>query len=282
MKIRVNHVAIVVTLFGALLGSACNAPTSTGPFTTGVETSQNGEIPAPSAQSDVTPPPAEKPARVYATGALVFNGSGTAGDDTASVVALLKAKGLTYRVVTSAQLNAMTLEEIADHGVIVWPGGKAKTMSDSLTAATEERVRTAVAEHGVGYVGFCAGAFVTGDYGSWGLKFVPIDFPYYYLEYQGVVTAMVEVTFADGSTRDLVWYGGPELANFGQPIAKHPDGTTAIGQDFVGQGLVILSGPHPEAPDSWRAGLNDSDGNDLELTWKLIDAALKGEPVEGY
>lgn len=271
---------ISLIAFLGIFAAACNgSPDSTGAITAGNIPTDN----SPTDSGSPTSPPAPQQ-RQYATDVLIFNGIGTASDDTASIQQIVGSRGLTQKTVSSAQLNAMTAEDLRQYGVIVWPGGLAKTQNDSLTAEARQNVYEAVAEGGVGYVGFCAGAFIAGSYGSWGLELAPFDFPYYYLENQGYTKAMVNVTFADGSARDLIWYGGPELATFGQVLAKYPDGTTAIAQDRVGKGLMILSGPHPEAPSSWKSGLSDSDGTapDQDYAYQLIQAAMKQQPLPSF
>lgn len=223
--------------------------------------------------------------RTYQTDALIYNGDGTAESDAQSLINLVASKGLTYKVVNSSTLNGMTTTEISNYGVILWPGGLSNTMSYSLTDATRKRIRQSIVENGVSYVGFCAGAFIAGTYDwpvRWGLELTSQDFPIYYLEYQGIDRTMVDITFPDGNTRNIVWYGGPELEQFGNVIGRYPEGGNAIAQDWIGKGFVILSAVHPEAPDSWRAGLNDVDGNDLELTWTLIQSALKQIPMPTF
>ena len=48
---------------------------------------------------------------------------------------------------------------------------------------------------------------------------------------------------------------GPQLAGWGDVVAKYPDGTPAIVEGTAAAGRVILSGIHPEAPENWRHGM---------------------------
>jgi glutamine amidotransferase-like uncharacterized protein len=170
-------------------------------------------------------------------------------------------------------------------------------MSSSLRTSTRERIRKAVVENGVSYVGICAGAFIavsppakegaTGP--AWGLSLVtnPMDptdlLPYYHLEEEGIEDAMVDVQLYDGTTRSLVWWGGPYLPEFPKGvIARYGDTKQpAIVETWAGKGLMILAGPHPEAPANWRTklGLTDSDGLDQNIAWNLINAALMKSPL---
>ena len=191
-----------------------------------------------------------------------------------------------WKEVDSSHLNAMTMDQLASCGMIVWPGGYAKVMSQSLIRATRERIRQAVTERGVGLVGFCAGAFITGSYesGAWGLGLIPVDFDYYQLEYQGVEADTIDVTLADRISRSLLWYRGPGLDGFGSVVARHPDGSPALAKGWVGKGFVFISGPHPEGPQSWRDsfGLTDPDGLDFELDGRIFDATLNQAPMPAF
>lgn len=242
----------------------------------------------PVPQTPLPPVPPTPEARFYSTDALLFAGSGTWSAEVSSLRAILDSKGASYQVVSSSQLNALTLEELGDFGVLIFPGGSGGTQASSLTSATRERIRQAVQELGVGYAGFCAGAFIAvapapapGRDVIYGLGVV--DGPvldYYYLENQGVTASMTLLTLTDGSTRDVLWYGGPVTPDReSDVIARYPNGDAAISQMDSGRGLVVIAGGHPGVPASSKSalGLRDSDGDDFELTWQLIRAAMKHE-----
>jgi glutamine amidotransferase-like uncharacterized protein len=221
--------------------------------------------------------------------ALVYAGRGTAVAEANVYADILAEHGVESDMADEYSLPDLSLDELAAYDVLVWPGGYATQQSNALDVATRERVREAVRERGLGFVGVCAGAFIAGVYGNlpeWGLRLIPSDFPYYYLEQQGVSAAMVNLTFSDGSQRDIVWYGGPQLNGFGQVVARYPNGDSAIGQNWSGAGLVVLSAGHPDAPESWRSsfGLSDSDGSqvDHELAWKMASAAIERTPMPGF
>lgn len=241
-------------------------------------------VPTPTATPSPTATPTP-PARSYSTDVLLFAGSGTWSAEISALESILTSKGATYEKVSSAKLDSMSVDEIAKFGLLMFPGGSGGTQAGSLSSDTHARLRAAVQERGVSYIGFCAGAFIAvapkpapGRDVSYGLGIVdgPI-LDYYYLENRGVSIAMTMESFADGTKRDLVWYGGPVTPKVaGGVIAKYPDGNPAISQMWSGNGFVILSAVHPAAPQSIRtsSGLNDSDGSDYEVAWKLIHAAL--------
>jgi hypothetical protein len=92
---------------------------------------------------------------------------------------------------------------------------------------------------------------------------------------------MVTVNFAAGGSRRLVWWGGPWTPEWkGGVVARYASGEPAISQKMAGKGLVIIAGPHPEAPQSWRntAGF-DSDGLDYPVFLDMVHAALEQKPL---
>src|SRR4051812_38995165 len=163
--------------------------------------------------------------------------------------------------------------------MFVWPGGSGTQMLNSLSGETRKRIRSAVIDYGVSYLGFCAGAFLgvspapSGTNAPAYLSLIPAPvLDYYYLENQGVTYAMTMQTFADGSQHDIVWYGGPVTPNLtGGVVSRYPTGEPSITQAREGAGFVIVSGGHPASPN---LGIGDKDGVDLDVVWMLIDAAL--------
>ncbi len=233
--------------------------------------------------------------RDYKVGALIYQGVSTAYGDAEAISSILDSHGVSYQVVDSNELNGMTLDDFAQFGMIIWPGGYAGQMSDSLFASTRENIRKAVNELGVSYVGFCAGAFMAisppaqpGEAGpAWGLAIIPSSnlLPYYHLEYDGIEDSIVSVDLPGGKTRSLLWWGGPTLPEVAKGvIARYSDTKEpAITETWAGKGFVLLSGPHPESPENWRTklGLYDPDGLDQDIAWDMFDAALKQVPMPG-
>lgn len=236
--------------------------------------------------------------RQFDTDILLFNGNGTWTVEVQALRALFEQKGATYDEVTSSQLSAMSADDMARYGAIVWPGGTGSTQALSLTAATRANLRKAVQELGVNYVGFCAGAFVAvapapapGKDVSYGLGVLegPL-LGYYYLEtafeQSGALDVeMTEYTFADGMKRDILWYGGPVTPELpGGVVARYPNGDAAITQAWSGNGLVLIAGGHPAAPSSVKSsfGLSDMDGSDTDVAWNMIEAAFMQRPLAAF
>lgn len=283
-----KFILILIAMLSML--SACNAPesndtaASNAPTTTLPDTSNSDPSNPPPANGDET--------NSYTTDVLLFNGVGISTSDWQTTEQILKSNGFTYRLANSSQLNAMSLDQITSHGVMIFPGGYGNQISNGLTQATRLRLREAVRVHGVGYVGFCAGAWVAVDpevdldqVASYGFGIAEGAHLNLYHPNGSTPTAdMVDVTFADGSHRDLVWWGGPYTSEWTNGVvARYKTGEPAISQTWAGKGFVVVSGPHPEAPQGWRntAG-SDSDGLDYDIAVDMIKAALNKQPLPAF
>jgi glutamine amidotransferase-like uncharacterized protein len=67
-------------------------------------------------------------------------------------------------------------------------------------------------------------------------------------------------------------------------VARYPDQTPAIVEGAFGDGWLILSGVHPEAPASWRRGMSFQTSADADNAYAaaLIRAALNREPIPHF
>jgi len=290
MKFRKRHLLAMIPAWVAL--SACD-PATTVSVTPEGSTAGTSLTPPASSSASASDPAPGPAARVWSTDALLFTGSGTWSTEVSNLRTILGANGASFREATSAQLNAMSLDELSGFGVLIFPGGAGGTEASSLTSQTHANLRAAVQLRGVGYIGFCAGAFIgeapapaAGGDVSYGLGIVdgPI-LDYYYLENQGTDIAMTLASFPDGSTRDLLWYGGPVTpGGAGVVIAKYPDGSPMISQLRSGKGLAVLVGTHPTAnPATLSAlGVSSSDGIHQDFAWSLIHAAMQGKTLPAF
>jgi glutamine amidotransferase-like uncharacterized protein len=172
---------------------------------------------------------------------------------------------------------------VRTQGLLIVPGGNFVEMGSSLTAATTVKVRNAV-KGGLNYLGICAGGFLAGSfpapYNSFNLS-SGVKFGFYSAEETGTRKAAVRITTADGPALDQYWEDGPQFTGWGEIIGKYPDGSPAIVEGSVGQGRVILSGVHPEAPESWRRGMTFATPASMSTAYAmtLIDAALNGKDL---
>lgn len=223
---------------------------------------------------------------------LIFNGKGISTSDWQTTEKIVKGMGLSYSLINSSEMNAMTLTKLRSYGMIIVPGGYRGGIMSGLTNSAQLKIRKAVREYGVSYLGFCAGAFAAvGTLAKTDIV-SEYDLAVAYGKHLSVwwpnstrpTADMVKVTFADKSTRWLVWWGGPSTPEWrGGVIARYSNGKPAISQAWANKGFIILTGPHPEAPQGWRneAGY-DPDGLDYALTRKLINAALRRTPLPAF
>ncbi|MBI3543354.1 MAG: hypothetical protein HY075_08800 [Deltaproteobacteria bacterium] len=283
MNIRILSVPVLALAF---LFSACNGGSDSA---AGVGSGANphAALPDTSAQD-----PANPVVRAFATQVLLFNGVGVSTSDWQTTEQIVSDAGLSYQLVNSAQLDALSLDQMATFGMMIFPGGYGNQITDGLQAATTIRIRQAVRDRGVGFFGICAGAWVavgpesaTDNQAAYGFAVANGSFLDEYLPNgQEPEAAMVDVSFADGSSRWLVWWGGPITPNWpGGVVARYSTGAPAISQIYAGKGFVTVAGPHTEAPDGWRATAgNDPDGLDYDIATKLIKSTLNRTPLKAF
>ena len=209
---------------------------------------------------------------------LLFTGTGTSPDDVKAIETLLISNQLDFSTATSFELNEMDEKDLRRYSLLIIPGGNFVNMGNSLASTTTANVRDAV-HNGLNYLGVCAGAFLAGNfrapYKSFDLT-SGVKFGFYADEARGIRKAAVAVAVAGGPTFDQYWEDGPQLAGWGAVVGKYPDGTPAIVEGTFGDGWVILTGVHAEAPESWRHGMtfNTTATEDNSYAATLIQAAL--------
>ena len=215
---------------------------------------------------------------------LLFNGTGTTSD-VAAVEAVLGTLGVGYVTADSTQLNAMTEPQLGGYKLMIVPGGNSITIGQSLTADTTSMIRGAVEQYGVHYLGLCAGAFFGGYSIYNGVDLTGgVSFDFYADEYKGIHLEPVEISLPNSGPLDVYWQDGPQLSGWGAVVAKFPDGTPAIIEGQSGKGFVILTGVHPEAPESWRGRLifTTPVSADLAYAGTVIQAALNGTSLPHF
>jgi glutamine amidotransferase-like uncharacterized protein len=209
-------------------------------------------------------------------------GDGTSPNSVRELEGILQSEHLRYAKATSRQLNAMSAESLAAYELLIVPGGNFIDIGNSLTPATCNRVRDSVTKNGVRYLGICAGAILAGHnagYNSFDIA-TGVHFPFYAASAQGVRKTMVPVTMA-GRNVEQYWEDGPQLTGWGTTIGTYPDGTPALPEGPAGRGWMLLTGVHPEAPESWRKGMAFQQPVSLsrDLAARLIRSALARQSI---
>jgi len=189
-------------------------------------------------------------------GILLFNGTGTSPTDVAAIENLLEKSRISYSTASSAQLDEMSAARLRSYHLIIVPGGDFTRIGIGLEKETAAKLRDAV-QHGVSYLGICGGAFFAGRTPYNGLNLTSgVQFGFYSAEGRGVRKAAVPISGAGTPTLDQYWEDGPQLTGWGAVVGRYPDGTPAVVQGQWGSGLIILTGIHAEAPESWRRGMD--------------------------
>ncbi|MFL0026020.1 BPL-N domain-containing protein [Streptomyces sp. NBUL23] len=215
--------------------------------------------------------PAERPL------AVIYDGPQGCPDCAPSIAKVLRKAPQHFRV--RYVKAAPKASDLAGAKLYVQPGGGSdleRTWRDLKGSAGV--VRTWV-RNGGGYLGLCFGAYLAGRHPGFGL--LPGDT-------NGYIDSP-STTVPDG--RDTVvpvkWKGKPRHMYFqdgpafylnedadADVLATYPNGDAAVVVAPYGKGRVGVSGPHPEADESWYAekGLHNPDGILFDLAHELIEA----------
>jgi glutamine amidotransferase-like uncharacterized protein len=215
---------------------------------------------------------------------LLFNGAGTSPGDVAAIENILTREHLPYATIDSLQLNLTSDSRLRESRLLIVPGGDFERSGNGLTPRATAALRNAV-QNGMNYLGICAGAFFAGNSPYNGLNLTSgTRFEFYAAQARGVRKTVVPITAPGGPTLDQYWEDGPQLAGWGAVAARYPDGTPAIVEGAFGNGWIVLSGVHPEAPASWRRGMQFRTPVEADNAYAatLIRAALRREPLPRF
>ena len=216
---------------------------------------------------------------------LLYKGTGTSANDVTAVESVLSNLNLKYSTASTSQIEAMSESQLASYKLLIVPGGNSITIGNNLSYAATTKIHDAVINDGLHYLGICAGAFFGGYSIYNGLNLTNgIWFNFYADEFLGIHKAVVALSFPDGPKMDMYWQDGPQLSGWGNIISTYPDGTPAMVEQQSGNGWVILSGVHPEAPASWRTGMPFKTplAADLAYAGTLITSAMNGTSLPHY
>ena len=219
----------------------------------------------------------------FAYDALVWGGPGACPEDcTEAAVHATKLAGLEPMIVTPENFHPSLLEAAK---VWVQPGGKSAQASLAMGPSTRSAIKSFVSKGG-GYVGFCAGAFLTtpkvGTSKYDGLGIINASTAVYRKSPANV--SLQALITPDGKTKYHYWEGGPYFSFSTQELKKvevtsRYKRTNQINgvQTTFGNGRVAVTGTHPEAPLWWYedGNISDTDGLDNEEAASMIKWAAK-------
>jgi len=203
--------------------------------------------------------------------ALVWNGPGACKPGCAKAAAKVAQRAGFYTYYIYPGMTDFSIFKKAK--LWVQPGGTSVVAANSMGPALLAQIRQFVADGG-GYIGFCAGAFLStamiGDSGVTGYGVAPGETELFIKT--GSDHKMLNVTTKDG-TRWVYYAGGPFFhitdeqlaAQQGEIIARYADGSIAGVKAHYGKGKIAVTGFHPEAGWLWKLWKFkiDPDGNDF-------------------
>jgi glutamine amidotransferase-like uncharacterized protein len=219
-----------------------------------------------------------------ATLALIYKGPGACESGCAeSAAEVARTAGLLPVFVGPDQLpNTDIFREAA---VWIQPGGRSSVVFQHMNPILKKWI-TDFVYSGASYVGFCAGGFFStseiADRGQEGLGIIPGINRLY--EESDLAVYQVDINW-EGKLRNIYWEGGPYFVlpqsypedREAWPVAYYPNGSLAAVKARFGEGRAFVSGPHPEAPESWKRyyRLHDTDGSDWDLARAMIEWTLE-------
>ena len=216
---------------------------------------------------------------------LLYTGTGTSPTDVLAIEAVLGTLRVGYITADSSQLEAASERQLGGYKLLIIPGGNSITIGENLSTTATATIRNAVAQYGVHYLGICAGAFF-GGYSTYnGVDLTSgFGFDFFADENKGIHKEAVLISFPTGEPLDVYWEDGPQLSGWGDVVAKYPDGTAAIVEGKSGNGFVMFTGVHLEAPAGWRAGMTFTTPVSVDLAYAgtVIQAALAGTPLPHF
>ncbi|MGA8807010.1 MAG: BPL-N domain-containing protein [Thermoanaerobaculia bacterium] len=215
---------------------------------------------------------------------LLFNGTGSSPNDVAAIETLLTESRISYSTVSSTQLDDMSASRLRAHRLVLVPGGDFTRIGTGLKKETSTKLRDAV-QHGVSYLGICGGAFFAGRSPYNGLNLTSgVQFGFYSAEARGVRKTAVLISGAGTPTLDQYWEDGPQLSGWGAVVGKYPDGAPAVVQGQYGNGWIILTGVHPEAPENWRGEMEFTTPASVDHAYAvtLIRSAMERRPLPQF
>lgn len=216
--------------------------------------------------------------------AVIWSGHGSCNEGCAEAAGKV-AKQAGYRVefVTTRNFSATLLERAS---IWVQPGGDGIKAAQTLGPKRLSMIRDFVAKGG-SYIGFCAGAFLADhwvdDFNTVaGLGITPVVTADFAKAELGSSETLLDINwngkirsvyFSEGATFKpadeaqvdvIAYYASPKLPN-----------APAAWENSFEKGKVVVSGVHPEAPQSWKddTGQEDQDGDDIDLAVDLFRRA---------
>ncbi len=217
--------------------------------------------------------------------ALVYNGPGACLNCWTSAAQSARLAGFKVKIV-NARLRDYSIFNQAK--LWVQPGGNSRAASKAMGSKMLSAIRNFVFSGG-GYVGFCAGAFLStervGTTKLEGLGIIPGRTELW--DKADGRGRMIDIAW-ENDVRSIYYHGGPfiDLNGVSEPslriTSRYDDGSTNGLTVNYGAGRVAVTGAHPEASKIWKAMklVRDRDGSDQPLVVKMMKWAVKDSDIQ--
>jgi len=200
---------------------------------------------------------AQEPGGKASRYALIYDGPGSAEDAPEAVALVTRQAGLPIRYVS----RVCDIPKFLPGAALLAIGGTEDNLEPLRKQFTPEVVSDIqiYLRKGGRFVGFCGGGYLASqgyeddDGIVKGLGIIPATTDAFLEDMEARV---ISVRWK-GANRQLYYQAGPKFILNGardgvEVIATYRDGSIAVLLCAYGKGKVLVSGPHPEAPDSWR------------------------------
>lgn len=219
--------------------------------------------------------------------ALIYNGPTADQASTEAISSVVQQLGLTVRYI--ANLDDLPTQ-LGDARVFIIGGtdDDVEPLLQRFTPALRTTLKTYLRQGGR-YLGICGGAYLASlgwpeeDRFVEGLALVPAQSDGYDQDFEAKIHPVTWL----GETRQMYYQAGPSFALAESPesvarLAYFEDRQLAALMSTFGAGKVAVSGPHPEAPDAWRAEALKGDQMDrnIDLALQLLRELLSDRPVK--
>ncbi|MBC7396213.1 MAG: hypothetical protein H7333_02125 [Bdellovibrionales bacterium] len=191
--------------------------------------------------------------------ALIWSGKGACNFCILGALRMADQAGFDYQLV-----NSSVVEDSVFKRAKVWiqPGGYAVTEAFAMGPSLMNQIKKFVRQGG-GYVGFCAGSFLStreiGTSGETGFGFIPGSTDYHHEE--DYEAWQIEKVLTPKGPRFVYFAGGPQFvvqadelkAVGGRVTARANNGHIEAIEARYGKGKIAVSGFHPEANSFQKA-----------------------------
>ncbi|WP_431688982.1 BPL-N domain-containing protein [Hahella sp. NBU794] len=220
--------------------------------------------------------------------ALIYNGPVSDAESSEAIADVAVQAGLTVRYITDLE----ALPDMLSGAKVFIIGGTEDDVEPLVDAFTPDLSASlkAYLNNGGRYLGICGGAYVASVGWAEENRFVdalgiaPAESDNYDSDF---APKIYPVTWS-GEERQMYYQAGPafkltQSKEQVRNIAYFENQQIAALISSYGKGKVAVSGPHPEAPESWKE--NALDGTEMEsnldLAIKLMQELLSDRPVGG-